>query len=353
MVKMDDIAQLAGVSKASVSRVINNKQVSPEIRAKVEKIINELHYQPNLIAQSLTTKTTNVIGLIIPTRSNYYINTYDFITTCIDLLAEHGKVAIVVEMDDSESSFIDSINKLMVHQCDGIIYYHSSFIKVDFNSESIRNILDYLKKPIAILNKKGEQKAEKYFWFDNEKIAALAAEFLLANGHKKIAYLSAPLSEETARTRIAGVKNTIARHNKIFPLSHFSEGTRDIDGGYSACKDLLRKTKDFTGLLCFNDAMALGAIKYLSEIDEIAQGDIAIVGMGADPLINKIYPSLVTVYTPLRELIANAVSYVLGENSDVLENELPGTLYIDERLQKHCSHKQYPMWLQNAYQSSL
>ena len=107
MVKMDDIAQLAGVSKASVSRVINNKQVSPEIRAKVEKIINELHYQPNLIAQSLTTKTTNVIGLIIPTRSNYYINTYDFITTCIDLLAEHGKVAIVVEMDDSESSFID------------------------------------------------------------------------------------------------------------------------------------------------------------------------------------------------------------------------------------------------------
>ena len=166
MVKMDDIAQLAGVSKASVSRVINNKQVSPEIRAKVEKIINELHYQPNLIAQSLTTKTTNVIGLIIPTRSNYYINTYDFITTCIDLLAEHGKVAIVVEMDDSESSFIDSINKLMVHQCDGIIYYHSSFIKVDFNSESIRNILDYLKKPIAILNKKGEQKAEKYFWFD-------------------------------------------------------------------------------------------------------------------------------------------------------------------------------------------
>lgn len=89
MVKMDDIAQLAGVSKASVSRVINNKQVSPEIRAKVEKIINELHYQPNLIAQSLTTKTTNVIGLIIPTRSNYYINTYDFITTCIDLL---GKV---------------------------------------------------------------------------------------------------------------------------------------------------------------------------------------------------------------------------------------------------------------------
>ena len=144
-------------------------------------------------------------------------------------------------MDDSESSFIDSINKLMVHQCDGIIYYHSSFIKVDFNSESIRNILDYLKKPIAILNKKGEQKAEKYFWFDNEKIAALAAEFLLANGHEKIAYLSAPLSEETARTRIAGVKNTIARHNKIFPLSHFSEGTRDIDGGYSACKDLLRK----------------------------------------------------------------------------------------------------------------
>lgn len=332
MVKMDDIAQLAGVSKASVSRVINNKAVSPAIRERVEKIINELHYQPNLIAQSLTTKTTNVIGLIIPNRSNYYINTYDFITTCIDLLAESGKVAIVVEMDDSASSFIDSLNKLMVHQCDGIIYYHSSFINVDFNSKNIRTVLDNLRKPIAILNKKGEQQAEKYFWFDNEKIASLAAEYLLSNGHEKIAYLSAPLSEETARTRVSGVKNAIEKHNKAFLPTHFSEGTRDIDGGYSACRDLFRKTRDVTGLLCFNDAMALGAVKYLSEINEIAHSDISIVGIGADPLINKIYPSLVTVYTPLRELIANAVSYVLGENMEVLETELPGTLYIDERI---------------------
>ena len=332
MVTMNDIAQLAGVSKASVSRVINNKPVSAEIREKIEKIIAELHYQPNLIAQSLATKKTNVIGLIIPSRINYYINTYDFITTCIDLLAENGKVAIVVEMEDTESSFIESINKLMVHQCDGIIYYHSSFINIDFNSENIRNILDDLHKPIAILNKKGDTQAEKYFWYDNEKIASLAAEYLLSNGYEKIAYLSAPLSEETAKTRISGVKNTIESHNRIFSPTHFSEGTRDIDGGYSACKDLLRKTRDFTGLLCFNDAMALGAVKYLSEVNEIAHNNISIVGIGADPLINKIYPSLVTVYTPLRELIANAVSYVLGENLEILETELPGTLYIDERI---------------------
>ncbi len=337
MVTMNDIAQLAGVSKASVSRVINNKPVSTEIREKIEKIINELHYQPNLIAQSLTTKKTNVIGLIIPSRINYYINTYDFITTCIDLLAENGKVAIVVEIEDSESSFIESINKLMVHQCDGIIYYHSSFINIDFNSENIRNVLNSVDKPIAILNKKGDTQAEKYFWYDNEKIASLAAEFLLSNGHEKIAYLSAPLSEETARTRISGVKHTIESHNRIFSPTHFSEGTRDIDGGYSACKDLLRKTRDFTGLLCFNDAMALGAVKYLSEVNEIAHHDISIVGIGADPLINKIYPSLVTVYTPLRELIANAVSYVLGENLEILETELPGTLYIDERIKNRAN----------------
>ena len=320
-------------------------------------------------------KTTTAMGLCTRAAGyGYKVLIYQFMknnkTSERKILQQIPNITFVDGLEQEKFSFQMTISEKLERKT----YYEKQFRKITakaaeenydllFFDELIYTIraglfdeqilLDYLKKPIAILNKKGEQKAEKYFWFDNEKIAALAAEFLLANGHEKIAYLSAPLSEETARTRIAGVKNTIARHNKIFPLSHFSEGTRDIDGGYSACKDLLRKTKDFTGLLCFNDAMALGAVKYLSEIDEIAQGDIAIVGMGADPLINKIYPSLVTVYTPLRELIANAVSYVLGENSDVLENELPGTLYIDERLQKHCSHKQYPMWLQNAYQSSL
>lgn len=153
MYTMRDIALLAGTSKASVSRVINNKPVSEDIKCRVEQALSGLNYKPNGIAQLLATKSKNLIGLIVPARPWIHEEIYDLVIGYINSLALENKMVYITSLSNSNESFIECVNEIKLRSCTRIIYFKDASMSVNLQSETIRAVLNEIKTPIAIVKK--------------------------------------------------------------------------------------------------------------------------------------------------------------------------------------------------------
>lgn len=320
-ITIKEIGQLAGVSKTTVSKVINNKDesISQETRERIQRIIKEHNYVPNKLAQSLVTKKTNTIGLLIPDIRNPFFT--DVSRGVEDKAHESGYNVILCNTDEDAEREQSGILTLLERKIDGIIFAASSNTNLDeanYTDISIPTVLIDKNININLENLKGKVRV------NNLDGAYKATKYLLENGHRKILYLSGPNHNEIASDRIGGYRKALEEYNCEWNSENVVIGQFSIEWGFDFIQSL--EGFDFTAIFCANDLIAIGVIKGLQSKGLNVPQDVSVVGFDDIDMANIISPSLTTVRQPSYDIGYKAGEILIknleniNSNMDSIEN---------------------------------
>lgn len=322
-----EIASAAGVSIATVSKVVNGKDcnISAATRQRVLKTINELNYVPNRIASSMVTKNTYTIGLLIPDITNPF---FPEIARGVEDYANKAGYQVVLCNSDNdlkkESEYIHMFQEKMV---DGIIITSSA------SRASEEHSRNYMKIGIPIITVDRDMKdckTQGKILVDNTKGAFEAVSYMIGKGYKKILHLSGSMNSIPSIQRFNGYKKALKHCNIGFNSDLYFEGTYDVDSGYKGIKEVINKKIDFDSVFCGNDLIAIGAMKAIKELGLKIPKDIGIMGFDNIYISELVTPSLSTVKQPnynmgykAAQLLINAIKNPSKtEGEVVLETEL-------------------------------
>ncbi|MCL6600322.1 MAG: LacI family transcriptional regulator [Alicyclobacillus macrosporangiidus] len=270
MVSSKDVARLAGVSQATVSRVLNNPTgVRHETREKVLKAMEQLHYKPNLIARSLITKSTKLVALISGSLSNgFFVETTDSI---VQLLMRHGYKTIV--FFDGTANLKDILDSVLSNRVDGILM---SSIKLEdplFDGILASGI------PYVFFNRR-PRTGGNYVVLDNELAGRLIAQHLLDLGHERVAYVSGPANISTFLERFTGFKTAMEVAGAVLD----SEMVMEVDASSpeeveKATWKLLNRDTPPSAVVYATDAMALIGMDVAMSMGYRIPEDVSVAGM--------------------------------------------------------------------------
>ncbi|EPT6811673.1 LacI family DNA-binding transcriptional regulator, partial [Vibrio cholerae] len=195
MATINDVCKLAGVSKATVSRVLNETgQVKAQTREAVLAAMQQLGYQPNSLAQALATNTTNSIGLVLPHFESSYFGSILF--EAEQGAQKAGKKLLVVNSKNSEQGEKEAVATLAAQRCDAILLYSRHL-----SEAQLLELQQQYPSPLVILNRRLHHPQLHSFGLDQTQIAQLAMLHLLNLGHRHIACITSPLVSETGKIR--------------------------------------------------------------------------------------------------------------------------------------------------------
>lgn len=306
-VTMEYIARVANVSKATVSRVINNNPegVSAETRERVQKVIERYSYRPNLMARSIVTSRTKTIGLIIPDITNPFFPAV--VRSIEQCAAANGYTIILCNTDSSPEKEDSSISTLIANRVDGVILatttgekqpMHERFEKYDIPCVLIDRRIRGLACGAGV-------------YIDNEYAMYLAAERLIRTGNKSIGLALGPAFLSTSVERLEGYRAALLHYGIEYRPELVLAGEYSIESGYAVTRALLSSKNAFTAVLTGSDVIAFGVIKALREAALRVPDDIEVIGFDNIPASEMIDPPLTTVEQPISELGLQAARALL------------------------------------------
>lgn len=318
MATIYEVSELAGVSLATVSRVMNNNaRVSDKTKEKVLAAMKQLDYRPNSIAQSLASNCSNSVGILVSELSGYF---YGAMLSGIEseLRAAHKHV-IIAAGHAEEATEIESIEFLIGRNCDALILH------VEAVSDEYLIKLSQGSIPIVLINRYIEEIADRCISLNNEQGGYLATKALLDQGHTDLAVISGPLWKEDAKNRLNGHKKALEEFNLSFNHSLLVEGDYKESGGSNGMQRLLDKKIGFTAVVCANDETASGAMTVAREHNLQLPADISIIGFDNTIFARHLYPKLSTVDYPVNQMGKMAATWVLKyvyKNENLFINNL-------------------------------
>ncbi|HIH6660128.1 TPA: LacI family DNA-binding transcriptional regulator, partial [Klebsiella michiganensis] len=207
MATMLEVAKRAGVSKATVSRVLSgNGYVSQETKDRVFQAVAESGYRPNLLARNLATKKTQTLGLVVTNTLYHGVYFSELLYHVARMTEDKGRQLILADGKHSAEEEREAIQYLLDLRCDAIIIY-PRFLSVDEMDEIIENH----ERPIMVLNRRLRRNASHCVWSDQKASAMMAVEKLIALGHREIAFITGSLDSPTGVERLSGYKDALAR----------------------------------------------------------------------------------------------------------------------------------------------
>ena len=293
-VTLYDVAQYAGVSYQTVSRVINQaSHVSDKTRLKVEAAMTALNYVPNRVAQQLAGKLSHTIGLA---TTNLSLHAPSQILASIKTQAYKMHFNVVISMIESPglAACKTAVNSLLSQRVDGLI------VNIPLEDEEALAVQSSCGPVPALFLDVSPKLAANTIIFDPFEGARLGIEHLLNHGHQNIALLRGPATSVSARLRFEGWKQTLSEsHLKPFAVM---EGDWSSRSGYEQVSQLLRAGNIPTGIVVANDQMALGALRALSEQGLAVPAEVSVVGYDDTEDSACFIPPLTTVKQDFRQL---------------------------------------------------
>lgn len=325
---LKDIARLAGVSKSTVSRVVNNQpNVNEQTREKVLEVIRQHNFRLNTTARALATRHTHILSVIIPQSiASTFTEPYfpSVIQSVSKVAAEHDyAVMLWIGNDEEEERFGERI--VMNGMFDGALI-----------ASSIENdpLVEHLSKagfPYVIIGPPHFENAN-YVDVDNCTGAYHAVVHLIGLRRKRIGIITGPLNMGASKDRLAGYRNALADANIAYDANLVFEGTFEESSGYHGALALLQQNVD--AIFAVSDTMALGVLRALSEKDVKVPEDIAVVGFDDMPFASHTKPALTTVHQPIAELGADAartlIRLVEGQLVEPYQAIFPAYLVVRE-----------------------
>lgn len=330
MITIKEVSELAKVSQATVSRVLNNHSTVKEAnKVKVFEAIEKLGYKPNAFAQALASSRSNSIGMLVGSLDGPFYG--PLMHNAEDTVREKNMHLIVTSGQESKEKEIDSIRFLQSKQVDGLII-HSDML----SDEELLNIAQ--KTPATIiLNRYIPEITEQCICIDNELGGYLATLHLLQSGHTKIACMTGQLSKIDSRDRLQGYRNALTEYGIPYDANLIEEGRFDHSGNHEKFRRLLDRADGITAIFCQNDNIALAAYDICYERGLTIGEDISIVGFDNDTYSQHIRPKLTTINFPVREMgieAANGVLSLINNATSELKNKLAPALIIRDSVKK-------------------
>ncbi|ELZ8931282.1 LacI family DNA-binding transcriptional regulator [Cronobacter dublinensis] len=325
MVTMRDVSLRAGVSKATVSRVLNNTgQVKESTRAQVFRAMEELGYRPNLLARSLAHRTSNSIGLVVSSFDGFYFGR--LLQQASRRTEMHGKQLIVTDGHDTPARELEAVQMLSDRQCDAIVLYTRHM-----SEKAIMELLQHTAVPLVIINRDVSQARERCVFFEQQDAAFQAVEYLIEQGHREIACITVSLATPTGQARLLGYRRALEKHGIAGNEALIKNGDSTMRGGHTRCRELLESGVRFSALFACNDDMALGASKALYRAGLRIPQDVSLFGFDDAPSAAWLEPGLSTVCLPIEDMITTAIESAIRLARDEPLTAIPpftGTLVL-------------------------
>ncbi|EPF15817.1 LacI family DNA-binding transcriptional regulator [Cedecea davisae] len=304
MSTMQEVAKKAGVSKATVSRVLTGKgYVSEATKTLVYQAIEETGYRPNLMARNLATSKSGYIGLVV-TNTLYSGNYFSELLSQAALKLEaSGRQLILVDGKHSAREEQEAVQFLLDLHCDAVIIY-PRFLSVD----EMDLLIGQHKQPIMVMNRKLRKHQSHCICCDHKGSSYNATRHLIDKGHREIAFISGVLDSPTARERLAGYKEALEQAGLTPRDELIVAGKWTPASGAAGVENLLARGEKFSALVASNDDMAIGAIKQLSNAGLRVPDDVSIIGFDNVPTGAFLSPALSSVKEPVSDMIHEVIN---------------------------------------------
>lgn len=323
-VTIADIARESGVSISTVSRVINDtKPVSPELKERVFAVIEKKSFKPNTLAQGLVTKKTNMIGVIVSDISNVVFGS---LTKGADRVCrKKGYTIMICESGGKLERELELFQLMEDRQIEGVL-----FAGVDVNQTLVDCILSRSYPTVLVTQEAsvGEGIVNTVI-HDNRKAMADAVNFLLSNGHERIAYLGGPKHDfSSGKQRLRGYKDALAEAGIEVPETYILEGDFSYQSGYEGMKKIYEENMVLpTAVVTGSDVIAVGAIQFLKNRNIDVPGEISVMGFDDSDFATYFQPELSTVrvsYTDEGEMAArDLIDLIEGNAGEVKTRHVP------------------------------
>ena len=319
-----DVAREAGVSIATVSRVLNDIDVvNEDTKKKVVDAIKKLGYRPNIIARSLKTQRTKTIGILVPDISNQFYPEIVRGAEDVSNIYDYNIILCNSDLDiKKEKEYLRVLKEKMV---DGVLYMSSSL------SPEIMDIINELDLKTILVETSDKEGRLPSVTIDNVKASSDSTGFLISKGLKHIAFIGTERDSLNAwNDRYVGYENAMKKAGmEINPnLIHLS--SIKMKSGYEAVLKFIKSGDRFDGIVCASDEIAMGAINALRDNSIEVPKDVSVVGFNDNFAASIFYPKITTISQPtydmgsvaMRMLIKILTKKPLEESQFVLEHEL-------------------------------
>jgi DNA-binding LacI/PurR family transcriptional regulator len=305
MATISDVAQRAGVSKATVSRVLNNTAVvNKETKKRILEAIEALNYTPSFLAKGMRKKKTNTFGIIIPDFRNLYYS--ELLKAIGEEAKKHGYIALICTGEMNAEREREYINYLLSRQVEGLVL--CCYVNIMENKSYIQDIVK--KIPIIVMDQPSFGLPVSSAYADGYKGFGKLLTYLIEKGHRKIGMIRSLHKYPCSESRFVGYMDTL-KHNGIdMDQNLIEESEFTAAGGYEAAKRLLSRSKP-TAIVGVNDLIAIGALKYIREKGYTVPDDIAIAGFDNIALSSLVSPQLTTVNIPVEKIAEEAINQLI------------------------------------------
>lgn len=296
-----DVAHEAGVSMATVSRVVNgNPNVKPTTRKKVLEVIRSLGYRPNAVARGLASKKTTTVGVIIPDISNAF---YAELTRGIEDIATMYHYNIILSNSDLQTEKeLKLIEALLEKQVDGLLYLGGEL------TDQHHEIFSATSVPVVLAATHDPKEEQSFVTIDQKAAATEATSVLIEEGHQKIGMISGPLTDSiNGYSRYQGYQEALSHHGLDFNEDFVRIGNYRYASGYQAMQELLASDSGCSAVFAASDEMAVGAIHAALDAGKKVPEELSVIGFQDIPLANQVRPLLSTIHVPMYDIGAVAM----------------------------------------------
>ncbi|WP_368658832.1 LacI family DNA-binding transcriptional regulator [Metabacillus halosaccharovorans] len=301
--KMSDVAKLANVSPATVSRVLSNPDlVSKETREKVMEVINKVNYKPHIVARQFRTKETKIILVVVPDITSAF---FSKVLRGIEHVAvQNGYQVILGDTENDTEREQEYINLLLQKQADGMV-----LLTARQDKTQLEEIAEHFPMVLACEYMDGLNVPTVSI--DNISSARKATEHLIQQGHTKIAHITGPINVILSRDRLRGFQQAMMSQDLEIDSVYIQEGDFTFESGYHQMLKLLALENPPSAVFVFNDEMAMGAIKAVKDSHLSVPEDVAVVGFDNIKMSSVIEPNLTTINQPKYEIGKKAMELLL------------------------------------------
>jgi LacI family transcriptional regulator len=309
---MQDVADLVGVSKQTISAVINNKPgITDETRGRVLTAIDQLGYRIDQTARSLRTGRTHTIALVITDVSSPFLSKIAGVAEDYAFSAQYG-LMLFNTRDDPERE-IAYVNAILQRSVDGVL-----FVSARGEHKAVE-LLNQAGVPLVALDRTPNDYTGPSVTFNNQAAGRMAAEHLIGLGHQRIAHIAGPSFAHIAEERRAGFCQVLKEHGIPEPVVEYAQGSWGIMQGYEAMQRLMARNQDFTAVFSAGDLMALGIMRALREHGREIPGDVSLISIDDIDMAAFVFPPLTTISQEIPEMARQGVELLL----DIIHKEQP------------------------------
>jgi len=311
MVTIRDVARLAGVSVATVSRVLNNPAIaSKEAREQVLQAVATLGYRPNANAQALATQTSDTIGVVVMDVSDPF---FGALVKAVDTVAQqHQKYVLIGNSYHIAEKERHAIEVLIRQRCNALIVHSKAL-----GDDELSRFMDQVSG-MVLINRVIPGYEHRCVWLDNVSGAEMATRLLLSQGHQRIGYIGSSHGIEDDLQRYQGYSQAMTQamtqahqSGHAPPAAWRAQSSPDLQGGEAAMVELLGRNLHLSAVFAYNDSMAAGAMAVLKENGINIPDDFSLIGFDDIPIARYTSPKMTTVRYPIVSMATLATELAL------------------------------------------